>query len=457
MERWRTPAVFTLLAAYFVWFARTAFWIDFAPDDLMNIHYCWRLSAWERVLGPLLLWRPLYRPMAAWFLLPVLSGFGLNPAAFRAEMLAVVLATAFLIYLLSLRLGCPEPAALLVALIACYHVGLSNLYYNVAFIFDALCGFFYVAALLWYVRIRERGAIPNWRQTAVFLGLFLAALDSKEMAVTLPAVVLLYEWFYRPAGRRWRVPLRCLLAGAALDAAFLWGRVAGTGGLMHAAGYGPELSMARVWDFQLRSFGDLFEKWRYFGRAWIVAIWAAMILIAWRSRRPVLRFACLVLLVAPLPIEFLIGRGQGCLYIPMLAWALFVAVLFVDLANGAARLMGRAWVAAVLIAAGGALWAYRNGDLKQRYVDPVTASFAPETGEAIRQFRAFHLRVRPGGTIVFLNDPFATWHMLFIAELELGDRTLTVRLQRQTPLPEEEIARADAVFDYRQAKLIRMR
>ena len=477
--RWRTLAVGILLTAYFAWFARTAFWANFAPDDLMNIHYCWRLPAWERVLGPFMLWRPLYRPMAAWFLLPVLSGFGLNPAAFRAEMLAVLLAGAFLIYGLSLRLGCGERAALLTALVACYHAGLNNLYYNVAFIYDALCGFFFVAALFYYVRIRERGGIPNWRQTAVFLSLFLAALDSKEMAVTLPAVLLLYEWVYHPPGLLWRPrelarwlrgPGRCALAGAGLDLAFVWGRVEGSGGLAHQPGYHLELSMARAWDFQLRSFADLLEKWQYFGRWGIVALWMAMFAIAWLRKRPVLRFACLFLLVAPLPIEFLSGRAEGCLYLPMLALALFVTVVFVDAADAAAhvvawalpaapdfRRLSRAWISGVLVAAGAMCWAYHNDDLKRRYVDPITADFAPATGSAIRQLRAFHLDPRPQSTIAFLNDPFGTWHMLFIAELEFRDRPLNVELNRQTPLSAEEIARADIVFDYREGRLVRVR
>jgi hypothetical protein len=47
--------------------------------------------------------------------------------------------------------------------------------------------------------------------------------------------------------------------------------------------------------------------------------------------------------------------------------------------------------------------------------------------------------------------------MLFIADLWFRDRSVTVHLQRLTPLPPPELAGADAVFDYREGKLLRIR
>jgi len=473
-ERWRLPAAGVLLAAYFAWLSRATLHVQFAPDDMMNLAHYWRLPPWQQILGPLMPWRPLYRPVAGWFLMPILHGFGLRPEAFRVGLLAVLLANVFLIHRLSRLLGCGERAALLVALIACYHVGLNNLYYNIAFVFDALCGFFFVAALLYYVAIRQRGAAPGWRQIAAFLGLYLAALGSKEMAATLPAVLLLYEWFYRaPApwrprdpGRWLRGPGRCILAGVCLTLVSLGVRVLGKGGLIQGAAYEPKLSLARVWKFQTESLADLFEKWQFFGRPEIVALWVLMFYLAWRRRRPVLRFACLGLLVTPLPIEFLIGRAGACLYIPMVFWAIFVSVAFVDLAEGAAgflagepgfRRLGRQWIAAGLVAAGAFWWAQYNADLKRRFVDPSTVDFAPLTWNAIQELQAIRIEPRPRSTVVFLNDPLGTFDMAFIAELVFMDRSLTILLNRQTPLSPGEIAKAECVLDYRDGHFVRVR
>ena len=472
--RWFKLPGAVLLIAYFVWVSLATLGVHFAPDDPMNLAYYVQLPPWKQLLGPLMPWQPLYRPLAGWFLLPILNGFGMNPVAFHVGLLAILLANVYLVYRLSKLLRSGERAAWLVALIVCYHVGLNNLYINIAFVFDVLCGFFFVAALLYYVAIRERGATLTWRQIALFLGLYLAALDAKEMAVTLPAVLLLYEWFYRPPVP-WRPkellrwlggPGRSVMASGCLTLVFLGGRVLGHGGLMQDAGYKPKLSMARVWDFQLRAAWDLYEKWQYFGRPAVVAIWILMFYIAWRRPRPVLRFACLALLVTPLPIEFLIGRGGACLYIPLVAWAIFVSVLFVDIADAIAgflagepgfRRLGRVRLSAVLVAAGALLWAHRNADLKRRFVDPANRDNAPLTWSAIQQLRALRPSVRPGSSVVFLNDPMGSWDMLFIAQLQFRDRTVSIRLNHQTPLPPEDIAKADYVFDCVDGRLVEVR
>jgi hypothetical protein len=59
--------------------------------------------------------------------------------------------------------------------------------------------------------------------------------------------------------------------------------------------------------------------------------------------------------------------------------------------------------------------------------------------------------------VVFLNDPFTEWDMLFIADLWFRDRSVTVHLQRLTPLSPPAIAGVEAVFDYREGKLLRIR
>jgi hypothetical protein len=197
-----------------------------------------------------------------------------------------------------------------------------------------------------------------------------------------------------------------------------------------------------------------------------VALWALMIYLAWRRKRPVLRFACLCLLVTPLPIEFLMGRAGACLYIPMLFWAIFVSVVFVDIADGVAgflarepgfRRAGAVWLSAALVAAGAAWWAHRNAELKRQFVDPNVGDFAPQTWDAIQQLKAIRLKPRPRSTVVFVNDPFGTFDMAFIAELEFLDRTVTIRLNRQTPMSAGEIAQADYVLDYREGRFARVR
>jgi len=86
----------------------------------------------------------------------------------------------------------------------------------------------------------------------------------------------------------------------------------------------------------------------------------------------------------------------------------------------------------------------------------VMAALGRQTAEVLEQFRALDPHVRSHSRVVFLNDPFTEWDMLFIADLWFRDRTVKVHLQRLAPLPPRELALADYLFDYREGKLLRI-
>jgi hypothetical protein len=77
-------------------------------------------------------------------------------------------------------------------------------------IYEICCFFFYFAALACYVHWRRQG-ILSWARTAGVLGLAALALNSKEMAVTLPVALLLFELIYHWAERWTRVVIATAL------------------------------------------------------------------------------------------------------------------------------------------------------------------------------------------------------------------------------------------------------
>jgi hypothetical protein len=415
--------------------------------------------------------------MGGLFYLPILSFAGLNPVPYQAALLLILLVNVFLIYRFARLLGAGELAAGLAGLVACYHAGLHNLYYNAACVYDVLCCFFYLAAFLYYLRIRQAGRIPGVRQTGLFLALFLCALNSKEMAVTLPVMLLVYEWIYhRPALTdrttllAWlRGPAQVSLWAAALTALDLYGKVLGPEPLVNAEAYRPVFVLSRVRDFQRLSLGDLFFGW---GSGWggILLLYAAMAYLAWRraqgAPRPALRFLWWFLVVTPLPIEFLVGRSQACLYIPLVGWAIFGAVILVDLAGALGevlereplgRHLGRRGFAALLVALAIFLWARQNRQYKRTYAEPEMASLGHESWEVIQQFRAVNPRVRPGSKVAFLDDPFHSWDMLFLAELWFRDRTLDIHVERHGPLTPQELAEQDSIFTFESGELVQLK
>jgi hypothetical protein len=469
-------AVFALLLlTYFVYFSWDVLQVHFAADDMMNLAFAWRPGPAQLVLMQFMPWREFYRPMAGLFYASLLHFFGLNPAPYHVAILCILLINVYLLHRLAKLLGGDNWTAGLVSVLACYHAGLSSVYYNIAYAYDALCGLFYFSALVYYLRTREAGESPKALQVAAFLALCLCALNSKEMAVTLPVILLVYECLYnfRPLRRnsrdlgRWLVgPGRVLMYAAALDIVYIFGRMWAPGAMTNNESYRPVVSRDRILDFQIRSFSDLFESWNYFGWREVLVLWLLLGYLAWRRDRPILKFCWYFLLLTPLPIEFLKDRVGGRLYIPFAGWAIFLSVVFVDLARRGAdflageplfRHLGRRRLLAALIAAGVFLWARENHRIKRLSIKPTMAQTGLLTWNVIQQVRALNVRARPNSTVVVLNDPFAEYDMQFIFELWMQDRSVIVWLERLQPHTPAELAHADYAFDYRDDQLLRVK
>jgi hypothetical protein len=348
---------------------------------------------------------------------------------------------------------------------------LGCLHYNTDIIYDILCFTFYVGALAYYVSIRRKGRLPGTGQSVALLALFLCALNSKEMAVTLPPVLLAYEAFYHtPSLRGWRKirewlfgPARFALAGGFLNLLYIYGKKYGPDPLMSVEAYKPVFSVARFVRFQLDTTRDL--SFATHTTLWLLALWTVLTWWAWRENRPILRFFWAFLLLTPLPIEFLDGRYQASIYIPTLGWAILAATAFVQLSFAAARFIarprflhgtGERVIAAVIMAFALRYFVQTNWQIHRQYIIPAMLGQYPEVQEVVKQFRAVQPRVPPGSEVVFLKEPFGNYDMLFIANLAFRDRSVNVHLQPKENLPEAELAKM-AQFSYEEGKLLRVR
>jgi len=441
------------LTAYFAYFSWDALQVKFAPDDLMNLEHYWRMPA-RQLLGEFAApWLGGYRPLGAAFYLPLHRLFGLNPAPYHAALLLILLANVFLLYRLARALGCSETTSGVAALLACYHGGLSFLYFNTSFVYDALCCLFYLAALGYYVAVRSEGRVLGPKQLALFLALHWCAWQSKEMAATLPAVVLAYEAFCQKQRQYAGV-----VAAGLVNLAFLYGLFFGGGSFIGLPIYRPELSAARVFAFHRDSFADFFTSWHFFTPGWVLAVWAVLTILAWRRRHPILRFCWCFFVIAPLPLELLEGRTVACLAIPFCALAIFAATVLTDLAGWIASRSGRRRaVFAGVVAAAVAAWAVHNDRMKRELIRPQMRELGQETWSVIRQFGEIHAQARPNSTIVFLNDPFDGFDMAFIAELWFRQPGLNIKLNKKTPFTPEELAKVDHLFSYEQGRLVQIR
>jgi hypothetical protein len=471
---WRKLGFALLTLAYFLYCNWNGLWVHFGADDMMNMVYCWRPGPARLLLGALLPWHAAYRPTAGLFYLPLLHFFGLNPLPYHAVMLAILLGNLYLMYRFALRAGCGELQAGLATLLVAYHAGLSMLYYNTAFIYDVLCFSFYMGAFLCYARVRAQGRLLRGSETALVMGLYLCALDAKEMALTLPIVLLAYEWIYHPVDgwpaawtpgqiARWlRGPGRVMLYAALLNLVYLEGKAFGPDAMMNSPAYRPALSLHRVFAFEKTAMGDLFLSWEKFGWRGVVAVWVLLACLAWRRQRPVLRFCWVFLMLTPLPLAVLLGRGAACLYIPLAGWAVFAAIVLTDVAGAVARFLaedplfrraGYAVLFAVIVCASFFFWARKNDYHRREFVQVAMTDLGGPTAYAIQQLRALNPHLKSDTDVAFLHDPFEGWDMAFIAELWFRDKTLRFHLQHQTPMTAEELAKM-TVFDFQNGRLV---
>lgn len=148
---------------------------------------------------------------------------GLEVRGYHLVNVALHLVTALIVYALTAALLARDPtvrertrmpAALLAGCVFVAHPLQTQAVTYLVQRMACLAALFYLAALLLYVRGRGAGRRVAWWSGAALC--WLLALGSKEIAITLPAVVLLYEWIFE---RDAAVPRgAAVLAGVAVAA-----------------------------------------------------------------------------------------------------------------------------------------------------------------------------------------------------------------------------------------------
>jgi protein O-mannosyl-transferase len=164
-----------------------------------------------------------YRPLMTFAYLLAYKIFGPLPFGFHLANLGVHVAVVLLLFVLTEQLFHDR----LLSLIACGLFALHPIHTEsvswIAGITDLELSFFFLLTFLLYLRLAERAreAGYSWLPYIFMLSAYALALLSKEQALVLPALAIVYEHFYRPGqaiapfSAKWRryLPL-CLLASA---------------------------------------------------------------------------------------------------------------------------------------------------------------------------------------------------------------------------------------------------
>jgi len=456
------------IAAWFLALAGDGIRAWFSGDDLMNLYSAWTSPVTKLLGAAIWFFGPGIRPLGSLWYRVVFALAGFHPLAFHASAFAILFVNFGLTYLLARRLSGRRETAAITTLLASYNARFVNLYYDTGAIYDVLCYCFYLAALLWHVRVRQQGMFPNGRQMGVFLALTVCALNAKEMAVTLPLVVGSYELIYHPpalwdwrALKKWMLDEgRGLLAAALVAGAFLIGKWVEPGGIVHAPGYRMVFTSARALSNTGAYLDHIFYQYGWFTPARSAALWIAMLAVAILSRSRTLRFAWLFLTVSLAPMMFIDPRAGSAIYVCLFGWALFATELAVRATDPLARWMpARLKSAALFLGIAALLWPYH------RFEGGFTSRVAAQSGEQLRPVAmALHQsapELRPGARLLFLNDPIRpdAFDLTFLIRLSYRDNSLQVDRVRMMPAPPERSrwSTYDYVFDYAGDRFILLR
>ena len=454
-DRWLVAAGLVFIGIYFFRLTRPSLRAGFSPDDCMNLYRAWFFPLASLIKANLLFFLPsdFIRPLAeAWYRAIYLFA-GFRPAPFHASDMAFLLANIFLVYSLARRIAESRFAGLITALLFAYQQRWTPVYFDTGYIFDVLCAFFFFAALLFYIRIRQQGRAPRAHEFVLIVALYISALNSKEMAVALPGAIALYELLFER-----RRQFATTVVTVAMAAIFAAGR---TGALTANQAYKPQFNLNRFLETSGHFANELAANDRFSG-AGALGVAATLLLAALLLRSKPAVYAWAFAVLTALLIAFVPPRGGPQYYIPLFGCALYAASMIDLAAQHALRLrplpfwLPRAAAAALLLAIEWPIYS-RGKYVALREVTSITEE-SPVVMSLSRRLREYDPSLPSGARLLFLHDPIAPnlEDLLFIVSLTYRDRTIEVdRLARMHPAPTARQMQAyNAVFDYSASGLI---
>jgi hypothetical protein len=479
-----------VLIAYFLHFALPALRGGFREDEMMNMGICWQAGALKSLLANIVFWKVfyvpghaiyelplyLYRPGGALYYLPLYHFFDLDSFPYRIVQISILAASIPLVYYLSRRLASSRSIAFLAVLALCYHPRLAGLVFVGAFIYDVLCGFFYFAALAYYIHIREQEISLRPLQLLGFLALYICALNCKEMAVTLPVIILIYEFLKssRPtdckAFLRWigSYGAPSLIAGL-ITVFYIYGKTHGIGSLTTLDPYRPTYSWHNFMASNTRFVGELLFAGHTITPITLLILWALVFIYAFILRDRTLQLMAFWVVIVPLPLAFILPiRGGAPLYLLLFGWAMIFAKVAFDLIelisrfsvfvgnhvltgatvhDSSNKVSARLFriIATLLVALALAVFTQREN---QRLQMP-WLNVGAKTSHVIETFRSLRLRPIHGGRILLLlkENLFQNkWNAFFIASLVWNDHSLRIWVESADELTPEQQKKVDYII-----------
>ena len=445
------------ILSFFIFFSYSGLFSYFTFDDGTTIFVClkpFEVTVWQDLLHILTVFTTAFRPLTTMFWRPLYAVFGFDPLPYRIVVHLLLTVNIGLAYLLARRLEMTREGAALTALVFCYNASTSALYYDTCLIGDVLCFLLYALTVLVYIGGRQAGHPVSWRRTAAVAVTYLLALDSKELAATLPGILLIYELLYRR--RDFRDRQKALRIGGLLAAMFVVGAVylkVKVADMSHNSAYDPHVTVA----FILKNLGFYLHELLYLPENWVTPVKACLIvggLIAAgaliRSRPAV--FGVLYFVAELVPVAVIASRSGYAAYVAYFGLAMTVGAMVSGVRTHLSRLTKRKdleTASAVVVFAGFAVllgWAHMVRRM------PANGYFEwdkPKVMALMDDFRQTIPEFPPHVRVLLIDDVWGPdWGPMFLLRLMYRDETVWVDRPKNMDRP-PDLASYDLVVSFK--------
>jgi hypothetical protein len=457
------------IACFFLAFTWRGLLVYYTGDDMMNLYGYWSQPVSELLKANVFFWTPSYRPFGGLVYRSMFAIFGFNPYPLYVVFFAAMLLNLWLAYLVFRRIGGSAETGALATLLFAFHGKLDYLYYNGGSLYEAFCFLFYFLALFIYLRARSKDEYLGLGGLAVFLVCFICALNSKEMAATLPVMVLVYELiFHPPPLRRFRELGGWVIReggvawlGALCVLAYLPAKLS-TGGLAGSVAYVPTYTWSRFLGNTETYLSYLLYRDKPLAAWGVACLYGLLIALALVMRSRPMWFGLLFFPIALLPVSFVPARLGFVMYIPLTGLALYVAVFLISLKEklravipGFAALPGRLVAAALFLATAAGLAALHgkhwplapNGELSPYKITH-------------DQFAKMYPRMEPAARLLFVRTPLdENFDLVFLLKLLYRDDHLFITQlngPREQRIPLDRLGRYDHIFTYENNRYVEL-
>lgn len=407
---WRTLAALWI-GVQLLWFAHAGLGAGFTNDDLMNLHRSVQTPVSRTVTDLVLVFQPspTFRPLGTLFYRVQWEMFGFSSGPYRVACYLLLGVNVWVLYGFVHELTGSREIALLASLLHGFHGYFRSLYTNTGYCYDLLCFLFYFLSFTQYLRAR-------WISMFVC---YLLALNSKEMAVTLPVLILLWELRRRPTDWLWLWPVGAMTL---LTAAFISGRIRAATGIIQMRHYQPELSINTYGAHGYHFLQNAFYSWSVLTPAVAVAVVLGLCIFGWWKREQGILIGPGLMLIGVLPVVFIPQRSFDAVYLPAagLAFAL----------GGVLHWMGdKLRFPAPVTFAALAVFMVRLHEMHSHVGHPLYYAEGRRNVAACQELLPWKRRLEQPGRVLFTGDPFPTdrWRSLFLVHLCYGRMDIEVK------------------------------